>query len=80
MMEQIDKQLLTLDSVFPMPLLSMFQVANIYAPNFGEVEGHISLGLSVLLSIRPSLRYACPRSRNIRDKILKFGMWDEYEN
>ena len=27
--------------------------------------------------VRPSVRYVCTRSR---DRILKFGMWDEYEN
>ena len=33
---------------------------------------YIGLGLSV--------RYVCTRSRTVRERILKFGMWDEYEN
>ena len=37
-----------------------------------KIRGHIGLGLSV--------RYACTRSRTVRDRILKFCVWDEYEN
>ena len=34
---------------------------------------------SVRPSVRPSIRYTCIRSGTLRDRILKFGMWDEYE-
>ena len=37
---------------------------------------HIGLGLSVRLSVC----YTCTWSRTVRDRILKFGMWDVYKN
>ena len=48
----------------------------ILPPTSKKLRRHIGLGLSV----RPSIRYACTRSRTVRDRILKFGMCDEYEN
>ena len=58
--------------------------ASDYAPNFEEVvEEAYLFGLvrpSVDLSVRPSVRNACTRPGTVRDRILKFGMWDEYEN
>ena len=50
-----------------------------YASNFEEVEEAYWFG-PVHLSVRPSVRYTCTRSRTARDRILKFGMWVEYEN
>ena len=49
-------------------------------PTSKKLRRHIGLGLSVCLSVRPSVSYACIRSNTVRDRILKFGMWDEYEN
>ena len=49
------------------------------APNFEEVEEAYWFG-PVHLSVRLSVRYTCTRSRTARDRILKFGMWVEYEN
>ena len=48
-------------------------------PASKKLSRHIGLDLSVRPSICPSDRYACTRSRTVRDRILKFGMWDEYE-
>ena len=45
-----------------------------------KLRRHIGLGLFVHLSVCASVRFACKRSRNVRDRILKFDMWDEYEN
>ena len=50
-----------------------------YAPNFQEVEEAYWFG-PVRLSVHPSVCYTCTRSGTVRDRILKFGMWDEYEN
>ena len=50
-----------------------------YAPNFEEVEEAYWFG-PVHLSVRPSVRYTCAWSRTAKDRILKFGMWVEYEN
>ena len=52
---------------------------NIYAPNFEEVMEAYWFG-SVCPSVRQSVCYACTLSRTNRDRILKFGMWDEFEN
>ena len=41
-------------------------------PTSKKLRRHIGLGLSV--------RYVCTRSRTVRERILNFGMWDEYEN
>ena len=42
---------------------------------------HIGLVLSVRPpSICPSVCYTCTRSRTVRERILKLGLWDEYEN
>ena len=46
-----------------------------YAPYFEEVEEAYWFG-----PVRPSDRYTCTRSRTARGRILKFGMWVEYEN
>ena len=40
-----------------------------YASNFEEVEEAYWFG-----PVRPSVGYACTRSRSDRDRILKFGM------
>ena len=45
-----------------------------------SLRRHIGLGLSVCPSFCPSVFYTCTRSSTVRDRILKFGMWDEYEN
>ena len=50
-----------------------------YAPNFEEVEEAYWFG-PVRPFVRASVRYTCTRSRTVRDRILKFGMWVEYEN
>ena len=59
-------------------------------PTSKKLRWHIGLGPSVPMSVhlsvtlalglRPSVSYACTRSRTVRNRILKFGMWDEYEN
>ena len=41
---------------------------------------HIGLGLFIRPSVCASVRYAFTRSRTVRDRVLKFDMWDEYEN
>ena len=46
-----------------------------YAPNFEEIEEAYWFG-----PVHPSVCYTCTWSRTVRDRILKFGMWDEYEN
>ena len=53
---------------------------HIFAPYFEEVEEAYwfwPVRWSVRLSVCP---YTCTRSRTVRDRILKFGMWVEYEN
>ena len=45
-------------------------------PTSKKMRRHIGLGLSD----RPSVHYACTWSKTVRDRTLKFGMWDEYEN
>ena len=50
-----------------------------YAPYLEEVEEAYWFG-PVRPSVRPSVSYACTWSRTVRKRILKFGMWDEYEN
>ena len=50
-----------------------------YAPNFEEVEEAYWFG-PVRPSVDLSVRYTCTRSRTVRDRILKVGMCDEYEN
>ena len=49
------------------PTPKKFEVAEAYW--FGPVRP----------SVRPSVCNTCTRSRTVRDRILKFGMWDEYE-
>ena len=49
-----------------------------YAPNL-EVEEAYWFG-PVSPSVCPFVCYACTRSRADRDRFLKFGMWEEYEN
>ena len=49
-------------------------------PTSKKLRKHISLGLSICLSVRLSVRYTCTRPRTVRDKTLKFGMWVEYGN
>ena len=53
-------------------LIHMFH----YVPNFEEVEGQIGLGLSVPLSTGITL---CIRSRIVRDRVLKFSIWNKHE-
>ena len=43
-----------------------------------KLRRHIGLGLFVRLPVCASVRFACTWSRNVRDRILKFDMWDEY--
>ena len=43
-----------------------------------KLRRHIGMGLSV--RPRPSVPHACTRLRTVRDRNLKFGMCDEYEN
>ena len=48
-----------------------------YAPNFEEVEGAYWFG-----PVRPCVRVGvtlCIGSRTVRDRILKFDMWNKYE-
>ena len=45
-------------------------------PTSMKLRKHINLGLSIC----PSIRYTCTRSRTVRDRTLKFGMWVEYDN
>ena len=46
-----------------------------YAPNFKEVEGAYWFGPVRLWCVT-----LCIRSRTLRDRILKFYMWNKYEN
>ena len=46
-----------------------------YAPNFKEVEGAYWFGPVRLWCVS-----LCIRSRMLRDRILKFYMWNKYEN
>ena len=55
--------------------ITVVWLAYYYAPNFKEVEGHISLGLFMGLC----MCYACIRSRTVRDRILKFDLWNNHE-
>ena len=41
---------------------------------------HIGLCLLVRPSVCASVRYACTRSRTVRDRLLNFDMWEEYKN
>ena len=45
-----------------------------FAPNFEVAESYW------LWPVRPSVCYTCTRSRTVRDRILKFGLCDEYGN
>ena len=60
-----------------MTIYNSFIVSNFnyYAPNFEEVEEAYWFG-----PVRPSVCYTCTRPRSVRDRILKFGRYDEYEN
>ena len=50
-----------------------------YAPNFEEVEGAYWFGpVRLCVCVRLSMCYACIHSQTIR--ILKFYMWNKYEN
>ena len=52
-----------------------------YAPNFGEVEGHIGLGLSVDPPVRLSVTlWQLRNSRTAYARILKLYMWHVHEN
>ena len=42
--------------------------------------GHIGLGLSVRPWLRACVALAFGQEPLLGDRILKFGMWDEYEN
>ena len=48
-------------------------------PTSKKLRGNIGLGLSVDLSVCMCVSYACIPSRTVRDRILKFDMWNKYE-
>ena len=51
----------------------MITSSGLLCPNFEEVEGHIGLGLCVCASV-------CYAYHIVRDRVLKFYMWNKYEN
>ena len=51
-----------------------WRILDFYAPNFEEVWEEYWFG-PVFLSVSPSVCYTCTRSRTVRDRILKFGMY-----
>ena len=61
-------------------IVDMCQLCVFMPPTSKKLRRHIGLGLSVRLSVHPSVCYTCTRSRTVRDRILKLGMQDEYEN
>ena len=65
------------------PLFLHFSFSSFYAPNFEEVEGAYWFGpvcgLSVCACMRVCIRYACIRSKRVKDRILKFNMWNKHE-
>ena len=74
------KRFETIENV-DLDIFSPFQfVSLVMPPTSKKLRRHIGLGLSICPSVCPSVRYTCTRSRTARDRILKFGMWVEYEN
>ena len=61
-------------------VVSFLSVLHSYAPNLDRVEGAYWFGpvrLCVCVSV---LCDTCIRSQTVRDRILKFYMWNKYEN
>ena len=48
-------------------------------PTSKKLKWHIGLGLSVVLSVHPCVCYTCICLRTVRNRILKFYIWNNHE-
>ena len=61
--------------MYKLVFVSMFY----YAPNFEEIEGAYWFGaVHASISVRASVTL-CIQSRTVRDRILKFNIWNVHE-